>query len=344
MYYYIEKPEIHFLTESSGKELFGKTFSCTNLFQNINKTSIIFFVNKKKHYLHFVFKNKTTAIIADDSIESKKLKELIESKLAYPSNIRSKTYTSSNIKIEKFNLLIETLKSNSRLLLTLKNNTPINYLVQSSYGDYLYLKYNKEKRILNIQGKPVYIFAEILILMTEWEDFTLEELINKYNSTLQTNLKVKEVREILKTKLPDCYLDLDISIIKMLTPAEVLINADLILDDYSCVILPALKALEGYLKWLFLDEDIIVGKNFWKIFYKGKLTDDIIIKIQNNDFKDISEEIFNYLTLNRGDIVHAEQLDLSKSIVSNKNSAIRIVNEVTHIINESYKKLFKKSE
>lgn len=149
--------------------------------------------------------------------------------------------------------------------------------------------------------------------------------------------------------MPMAYAgNVDPVIWKLFSPSVTLDDVEKEFEDYSCFTFPALRALEGYLKYLLSEKNIVIDEthNFGTVFNKDSNDKAIVIPkyvtaIANNDYVEALEEIYNYFKANRHVIFHVDQILITTKIIEDKQEAISIINDVAALIERTYKKIIK---
>jgi hypothetical protein len=126
----------------------------------------------------------------------------------------------------------------------------------------------------------------------------------------------------------------------MLSSALTLKKIDVELEDYTAFAFPALRGLESYLKIIFKEKDITIIGNKFNHFDKnnGKYTlkNEHKEKISCTETTNCIEKCYNYLSVNRHPLFHASNITTTSRLLTNKNDAIKIVNTVFKLIEETY--------
>jgi hypothetical protein len=218
-----------------------------------------------------------------------------------------------------------------------KESTPVHdvYKFESRIGDVLVVNIF-ENGTVTLQGKPAYLYREALSLLSYCDRVLVDDIVKTLNVFHEVNIKIKDVRDEMKKLLPHSYSNLDEMILKLLSPSISLRKIDMPLEDYSCYAFPALRALEGYIKYLFGLRGIYVGHNFYMIFEKKKVCSNISAKIADSTYVEVLEELYNYLAGNRHVLFHTEQVLIGTTTLNDKYEADEIVNNVLNLIETSY--------
>jgi hypothetical protein len=209
------------------------------------------------------------------------------------------------------------------------------YKFTSSIGDSLVTNIY-ENGTITLQGKPAYLYGEAISFLSYCDKISVDDIVNTVNSFHDVDVKIEDVRSDMEILLPRSYKNIDDMILKLLSPSISLRKVKMPLEDYSCYAFPALRALEGYIKYLFGLKSVTIGYTFYGIFDKGVLTTDISSKIADVTYRNELERLYSYLTGNRHVIFHTEQILIGTTILEDKQEADEIVNNVLNLIETSY--------
>lgn len=222
------------------------------------------------------------------------------------------------------------------------------YVFVSDIGDKLTLHTYSNHRIM-VQGKPLYLYNEFLSYVSYSPKVEVNDIIKATNEFIDTNTDVDEARNKMSEMMPVAYAgSVDPVIWKLFSPSVTLINIEKDMEDYSCFTFPALRALEGYLKYLLAEKNIVIDEahNFGTVFNKDSNDKAIVISkyvtdIADTDYVEALEEIYNYFKTNRHVIFHVDQILITTKVIENKQEATSIINDVAALIERTYKKAIK---
>lgn len=337
---YIEQERIDQLISEIGTAEWAD-FKTEPLYKVGSQRRCVFVADSKRATLDFYFKGDgTTTIRATGSnIElSIKLAELIEAH-GYKNDHKNSSCTFNCINESDFSLLIEYLKSidKNEVIEETRIESPAHnhFKFKSRFGDSIVInRYDTGKLLL--QGNRAYLFTEALCFMSLSPDISLNEIIERKNETYKSTITVDGARSDLKRRIPHIYDKLDDIILKLLSPSIALSQSGIEVEDYSCYVFPAFKALEQLLLNLLNKKDIEkdIKKNFSKIFYfdkkemKQKLRPTYVTKVSDDVFVQVIENIYNYFTGNRNVYFHANQVLELTGIIEDKMEADAIMNQI----------------
>ena len=307
---------------------------------NAHRCNII--ADGKTAMLNFYFKKDGTTTITPSgkNLEiSSTIKVLLEEGCEFHNSVKAKSYSFKNIPEEWVVKLIEYLtfldgvKVENREMKTTPQHD--RYKFTSKIGDTLTVNVYKTGT-LTLQGKPAYLYSEAISLLSYCNDVSMDDIVDTVNIFHSIDIKTSDVRDELRTLLPRSYGNIDEMILKLLSPSISLRKIKIELEDYSCYAFPALRALEGYIKYLFSLKNVYIGNNFYKKFNGINLDSDIAKKIGDTTYKTELECLYEYLIRNRHVLFHAEQILIGTTILEDKREADEIVNNVLNLIETSY--------
>ena len=319
-------------------------FSVSELYDCGNAKRCDITVNGKKA-LNFYFKKDGTTTIQPVGANidiSEELKELLAENYAYKSETKAKNKSYSLKKvpekwIERLTEYLQSLEGvqkEEKEYETIPPHKQISFT--SNLGDRLVIQIYTNGTLM-LQGKPAYLYSEAISLLSYCEDISIEDVVETVSTFHDIDIKVEDVRNELETLIPNAYSNIDDMILKLLSPSIALRKINTELEDYSCYAFPALRALEGYLKYLFGLKGINIGNNFGGIFKGMTLTSSAASRISDTVFQTEVERIYSYLVGNRHVLFHTQQVLISTTILTDKKEADDIVDEVIKLIEISYK-------
>lgn len=300
----------------------------------------------KEVLLDFFFTKdgKTTMLPIGKNREiSMELAEFIYDKYQY-KNVDNKPRNFSIDMVER-DTLEELLDYLSQLpTVTQKNykrndtNTSDLWQFTSNIGDKITLIYYDKKK-LQIQGKPLYLYNEVTVFLSAFMDFN--EVIKTQKEFLDVEISPKNVEQEMKDSLPSSYNILSDNLKKILVGSFALQKFDYPFDDYSPIVFPALKTLEGYLKLILQPFGIVVKKTFGDVFQPSGAKHVLIKKwkdkIGNTATIQAAEQIYAYLQKHRHTLFHTGVVDVDTRIIETRQEANMIVSDVLTLIENSHR-------
>ena len=142
-----------------------------------------------------------------------------------------------------------------------------------AYGRSVSLKLgNKDKIVINyydkgnklvMQGKPRQLFSTILSYVTELVE--IEKIPQIYNDTYRINVDQDEVNSKFQYYMPNAYDKLPIKMSKTLHQAVYNLKLEGNMFDGTYLAQPVIRAIDGHLKMILLDLEIIPNWKYIKI-------------------------------------------------------------------------------
>ncbi|MBR9648603.1 ribonuclease H1 domain-containing protein [Clostridium tyrobutyricum] len=342
---YIDREKIDDIISLVGSKEW-EDFECEKLTKVGNADRCIFYVDGKKAVLDFYFRKDgpTTMKPTSNNIElSEKLKLLIEQQCTYKDVGASKTHSllitkEWATKLVDFMSTLDKVKYNHTSCQHPKHEC---YQFISNIGDKITFNIYDTGKLV-IQGKPAYLYSETISFLAYCPQITIEDILDANNKFQNIDVKTDDIRDELKVLMPTAYNNIDHTIIKILTPSLMLKKIKMELEDYSCYAFPALRALEGYLKFLFSSKNIVVDRTFVP-FYDYNPSDGqhylnrhYSIEVNDSKTQAAMEEVYNYFRKNRHILFHTEQILFNTVILDNRQEADLIINEVINLIENTY--------
>lgn len=297
--------------------------------------------------LNLFFNNDGTTTISPTGKNteiSSIIKTLLEEQCKYSSSAQGRTYSIRKLPKEWAEKIVEYLSSLRNV--TVEEHSidtmPIHksYMFTSKIGDKLTINVY-QTGTLTLQGKPAYLYGEAISFLSYCNDVSIDDIVDSINSFHNVNIKTSEVRNDMEVLMPRAYGNIDEMIFKLLSPSISLRKVNIDLEDYSCYTFPALRALEGYLKYLFGLKGITIGYTFGNIFNGDVLTPPIADRIGDRTYQSELERLYVYFKGNRHVIFHSTQILIGTKLIEDKHEADEIINTVINLIESSYANIFK---
>jgi hypothetical protein len=195
---------------------------------------------------------------------------------------------------------------------------------------------------LTLQGRPVTLYSQIIAFLSEY--LSLGEIIQSQSMFIPVPIRTSDIEYELHAKMPFADSKLDATMRKMLCTSLVFTKLDIDLPDYTALVFPALRALEGHLKALFYSKGFVIGKEGFGIFFdynglKHFLNLDTRQKIGCSKSCTAIENSYNYYYNHRHSLFHSEVVPLASSIIEDRGEAIRMIDTVINIIEDSHHSL-----
>ena len=231
-----------------------------------------------------------------------------------------------------------------------KNNGNTVHTYISLIGDKLTLTECGNGKLV-IQGKPLYLYNEFISFVSCSPNVNIEEIVAVTKAFVTNKVTdASSARVKIASLMPNTYNSklIDDAIWKVLSPSMALIDSEAVMEDYSCIMFPALRALEGYLKFIFseigevIDSHHPIGSIFNvdpndpNKFLMTKSTAITNANLVGSQYKSALEELYTYFNKHRHVSFHMSQIFIDTKIISDKQEAIDTVYEVCDLIERTF--------
>lgn len=322
-------------------------FAANELTAAGNAQRCVMYAEGKEAMLNLFFNNDGTTTISPTGKNteiSSIVKVLLEEQCEYSNATQGKTYSIRKLSKEWAEKIVDYLSSLENITVEEQSigTIPVHksYLFTSKIGDRLTINIY-QTGTLTLQGKPAYLYGEAISFLSYCNDISVDDIVDSINSFHNVNIKTSEVRNDMEVLMPRAYGNIDEMIFKLLSPSISLRKVNIDLEDYSCYAFPALRALEGYLKYLFDLKGIIIRNTFGSVFNGEVLTPAVAAQIGDATYQSELERLYAYFKKNRHVIFHAEQVLIGTRLIEDKHEADEIINTVINLIESSYANIYK---
>lgn len=215
------------------------------------------------------------------------------------------------------------------------------YKIKGPNSEKVSIKYYEEKSNLMIQGKPGNIFAALLTYITELVD--IEQIPTIFNEYCKLDIKKESIKEQYKANMPNSCGKLPAKIENSLHQAVYNLNIDGDMFDATYLTFPALRGLEGFLKYI-LDEHNIEYTNSFDMFIKKdnntyRLAEGYEPNFGSSNKVMYINKLYNHFHKNRHMLFHwndpCAEIDDTRIIYS-VDSAHKLIKDTLQYINEYY--------
>lgn len=338
---FIDRDKIVELIREAGSKQWTE-FSASDLTTAGNAQRCVLTADGKVAMLNLYFNNDGTTTITPTGSNteiSSVIKALLEEQCTFSSGTQGKTYSIRKLPTEWAEKIVEYLSSLEGVTVDKHevDTNPIHtsYVFSSKIGDRLIVnKY--QTGTLTLQGKPAYLYGEAISFLSYCNEVTVDDIVDSINSFHDVDVKTSEVRNDMEVLMPRSYGNINEMILKLLSPSISLRKVNIELEDYSCYTFPALRALEGYIKYLFGLKSVAVGYNFGKVFNGDVLYPNVAAQIGDATFQSELERLYVYFKNNRHVVFHTEQVLIGTTLIEDKHEADEIINTVINLIETSY--------
>lgn len=221
-------------------------------------------------------------------------------------NSKNKWFVAKDIDSNNFASILELIKESNYYKETIDEDKIKGfYQYRGKYNEKLTIEYYTTKTVV-IKGRPLLLFNEIMSMITELID--LECIPKLFNDYYNIKIKKDDILEQYKIIVPNVIDKLPLKLEKTLLQAVYNLNLEGDMFDYTYLIFPAFRGLEGHLKYVLKDCSIILEEDRFNIFDKsGKvyyLKQDYKKCIKSIDKVNHIEKVYNLLNDKRHVFFH----------------------------------------
>ena len=334
-------------------EINFNNYCVSKTFKEMDKTRrrLNISIDGNRHFFidfHFNTSDATTTIeyFGGNEVELKKqLAKFIKDECLVSDNSTNKWFIVNNINKDDFESILEIIEESHLYKETSRKQQLENsfiYQCKSKDDEKITINYYSNKKVV-IQGRPLLLFNEIITMFSELIDF--DEIPKVFNDCYEIEIKKDDVMSQYEIKMPNSYNKNELKLKKVLLQAVYNTNIKGDMFDYSYLVAPALRALEGHIKYVYKHNSIIIGdKQIGIIFDNNNIDNRHYLKnnyktnLDNNKIKYI-EKAYNYYFINRHSLFHWNDVELPQDdtrIIENYGEAIRIINDILDLIDSYY--------
>ncbi|MEG0408908.1 MAG: hypothetical protein RR623_08550 [Bacilli bacterium] len=321
------------------------TFVLRNFFDvNDSKKVCSFFLKGKECKIEVYFKKKngrTTIIPIGKNIdEANELIDYIITK-GLKTNVKPETIV-FNCNTSLINDLIIYLET--KFIGVIKVNINKNadkeiFKITGYHGDVVtlthYLKTNKGV----IQSLPLFAFNVLITYFSSRDDFLLHDIVKMNCDIAGIESSTDFVLNQISLRMPNS-LDYLYPLTKSLSSSFILVNSNLVVEDYSGHLLGVFKTLEGYLRKILVDKyKFVFSSNSFEMFKNNDETNISLLESREDisrSEKDTLNKLYGLYKNKRNPYCHARTRIETTKIITSINEAKDLFNEIVNDIEESF--------
>lgn len=251
---------------------------------------------------------------------------------------------------ENFDIIIELLKEMDGV--TLKNYSENDQEKQAKYklyrfvgpaGDTIVIKYYPNTTRMQMQGKPLFIFNEVVSMLSENND-KQDDVVDASLKYCNIDMKEEDIYEEMEEVLgSDLYKFLSKSQRIILSTSFILSKLEGNLGDNSVLLQPANRVYEGFVKKIYAQKGLECDgeKQLGKFFdWPDKSHPEMKSLYASTLDKETLEgftSMFKFYSIYRHPYMHATAYDYSTAIIENRDVAEEKLKEVITSMKSWYK-------
>lgn len=251
-----------------------------------------------------------------------------------------------NLSQDNFDDIIERFNQHNLTVTNLEDTQYAKrYTISNTTNESIKVHYFPSTGALNFQGKGYTIYSDILEGLDETasvSDVIDSNLtVNKIESITQADL-INSMQEAM----PSSHAFLNGSILNIMASSFFLTRIENDgLADYSWMIFPMLRGLEGAIKKMLSLRGITVNMNFGEVFTpitqgstSYKFLDSISTRLSDANYCALLSECYNYLNANRHGVFHVNGAINTTRLLS-RDEALEMFNEIIELIERTYQNI-----
>lgn len=180
-----------------------------------------------------------------------------------PAEFETVNYSLSGIVSESINAIIQILGESDDFEITISRddgNSKVVAIKSLAYQDHLTVTHHKNTKRLQIQGKPLSCYRNLIYLLTDLLDLKgLEQVLYKKDDSSAEIVRKEMAEDYLKVFFGDNFELLPVAIKKLIISGCCVKLASPVLPDYCLLLYPDLRALEGVIKQVMFEAGIHVS-------------------------------------------------------------------------------------
>lgn len=299
---------------------------------------------------HFNTSDGTTTIEVNgaDKVGLKgELAKYIKDNCLLGNNCDNKWFVVNNIDKSDFESILDIIGESDYYKETIRSEQlqgSFIYQCKGNYDEKVTINYYYNNAKVVVQGRPLLLFNEIITMFSELID--TDEIPKAFNDCYDLKVEKDSVIKQYEIKMPNSYDKHEPKLKKVLLQAVYNTNIKGDMFDYTYLISPALRALEGHIKYVYKYNSIIIaadetiGSIFYKVNRRFYLKEEYKKQLNDDNKVKYIEDVYNYYHKYRHKLFHWDNVDLPQDdtlIIENYGEAICRINDTLSIIDSYYK-------
>lgn len=243
-----------------------------------------------------------------------------------------------NIDPKDFKDLIDTLKEKVSKFSIKPILGGTQYALIGYRGDSITIKYFDKKNNIQIQGKPLYVYLDIIELLCECLPY--EQFINSQIQAFDIKESTEGIDLQLQSALPNAYLHMPAVLKSIISSSLILRNYTGIMPDYSILVMPMLRAIEGCIKHLLQQSGVSTGDHNIGYFYDKDQHKLKACSNMNSKFTTPIVDLCDFFITHRHPLFHISGIIGTTQIIEDKSDADELITEIIDKINKCYYQAF----
>lgn len=192
-----------------------------------------------------------------------------------------------------------------------------------------------------MQGKTRHVYSAVVNTLS-YTSTGQKELIDSQLATINvTEIESKTLLAELEGRIPSAWQKMDDTVKTILAPSLLVHKMSIDLPDYSMMVFPALRGLEGSIKDLFgrkghmLGSKLSIGDQFDSS--SRQVLPAVRVKIGDCSLtSDAAEMMYKVFSMHRNGLMHVDNVLATTRIIEKKSEAAEIVDQSLYVIESAY--------
>lgn len=264
-----------------------------------------------------------------------------------PAEFDQVNYALEGITQEAFDAIFSLLSESKDIEISTLRNDDVCHQIKIrsySYQDTLTLSHYHRTRRLQLQGRPLSCYRQVIFLLTDLLDLKgLEQVLYRKNDSSAEIVRQEVAKDYLKSCLPHCYEQLPQAITKLLISGCCVKLAAPLLPDYCLLLFPDLRALEGVLKseMSLLGLSFSAGDNTFGQFFTVHqgictLKPEFETLVNNPALIHAFNQAYGFFRKNRHTLFHMEEFPDGSRMIDTLEKAVALSRDTYEVIDAIY--------
>lgn len=225
------------------------------------------------------------------------------------------------------------------------NSSNITKIHSIAHNDTITVTHHPSTRVLQIQGKPLFTYRRIIYLLSELLDLSgLQNVLSRTENDTASIVRKEIAEDYLKMQLTDSYEKIQPAIRNLLLSSCCVKLASPQLPEYSMLLYPELRSLEGILKHILskygMSVDSEKEKGFGAFFSvrSGNVTlnQELHSQVDNTRLVSELEKAYGFFRKHRNGLFHMDEMISTSRVVDTLDKALSLTKDAYKLMNALY--------
>lgn len=227
---------------------------------------------------------------------------------------------------------------------TRNNSSNITKIQSIAHNDTITVTHHPSTRVLQIQGKPLFTYRRIIYLLSELLDLSgLQNVLSRTENDTASIVRKEIAEDYLKMQLTDSYEKIQPIIRNLLLSSCCVKLASPQLPEYSMLLYPELRSLEGILKHILSKYGMYVDseENGFGAFFSVRsgnvtLNQELHSQVDNTRLVSELEKAYSFFRKHRNGLFHMDEMISTSRVVDTLDKALSLTKDAYKAINALY--------